>query len=78
MGACCSGPQNLSVNGNVYISGVVTLAVELTSEIELEIQGTGGMLVATGGGTSFVTQLNVGPAFNLLGGALQINLAGGH
>ena len=74
---CCSGPQNLSVNGNVYIAGVVTLAIGLMSDIELEIQGTGGMLVSTSGGTSFVTQLAVGPAFNLLDGALQINLAGG-
>ena len=73
---CRSGQQALSQNGNMYISGTISLSVGLVGNpIGIELTGTGTQLISWTGGVGYSITVTAAPSSVLLGGAISINLA---
>ena len=75
-GTCCRGRQALSMNGNMYISGEISLGTSLYGEIlGIELVGTGTQLMSWTGGAGYMVTISAAPNIALCGGAININLA---
>lgn len=66
------------MNGNMYLSGGMTVTVELQALVAVTLQGTGSMLASyTGTRFGYSTTLVAGPVIELLGGVIAIDLSSG-
>lgn len=71
-----AGPRTLAMNGNIYVSGGMSLSVGIDGNpVAFELSGTGATLVSYTGGVGYLTTASAAPGISLLNGAISINLA---
>ena len=75
-GVCCRGRRALSQNGNMYISGELSVGVAVWGSIVgIELAGASTQLMSWTGGFGYSNTISAAPNIVLLNGAITINLA---